>query len=163
MKFKAVLSGINTAINPAIVKAMSSSQLAKKLIELVSGKCLGAANPLFRPSEYYMQWPDMAVAAIDGTMGVEMRLTGVSRDGREPKQFHEALRVLHEVTKDTLKQAMEESGCRESIQLFTAIMLDGEVPVDPKSGLYSNILEHPAEWIKAGADDSCAGSQVPNE
>lgn len=140
---------VSEGLPDGVIKALSTPKFAEKIIAQVMGHCLGAENPLDRPSEYYVQVPDVIVQAKDGFYGVEFRLTGASRNGRTHKQFYKALAVQHGVVKDAIIGALKKLGSEERIQVFTVLMLDGDIEVKPDSGVYSNIPESDAEWVSA--------------
>jgi len=99
-----------------------------------------------RPAEFCVQLPTSLVK-IGNSIGVELRLTGVSRNGRKAKQFHNALETVHSFTKDMIQRFLTNHNDKTKIQLFTTLELDGDVETPPGSGAYSNVLEHPAEWV----------------
>lgn len=144
VKLKAVIT--DGAPQP-VEEALYSGEFAATFLVEVVQKLLGVTDAISRPAEFYVQHPDISIYAGDGRFGVELRLTGVSRNGRTPKQFHEALKHLHEIAKTKIKLALEKCGSDSCIQLFTVIMLDGDIETSPGSGVYSNVLEHPAEWV----------------
>lgn len=148
MKLKAA---ITQGTPESVIEAMGSKKFALLFFKCVCAETLGATRPEARPAEYYVQVPDVTVNT-GGYRGVELRLTGVSRAGRTPKQFHDALDVLHEIAGDMIRQALRsasEVNRHVNIQLFTVIMLDGDVEMTPGSGVYSNVLEMTPEWITA--------------
>ncbi len=143
VKLKAV---ITDGAPKLVVAAMSSQVFANRFLNEVVAKILGAENALERPAEFYVQLPDRTIYTRG--LGVELRLTGVSRNGRKASQFHKALAKLHEIAKDALSNALKGRTVYQ-IQLFTVLMLDGDIETSPGSGVYSNVLEHPAEWVTA--------------
>jgi hypothetical protein len=146
VKLKAVVT--DGAPHP-IVEALRTRRFATNFLVQVATEILGAENALERPAEFYVQIPDRTIYTGTGEgFGVELRLTGVSRNGRKASQFHKALAALHEIAKDEIVKALNSSpGLR--VQLFTVLMLDGDIETSPGSGVYSSVLEHVAEWIVA--------------
>jgi len=145
MKIKpAVTKGIDSAV----VVALDSPDFAGRVLEGVCHDCLGATNVLGRPAEYYVQELDQTVR-VGNDYGVEVRLTGVSRNGRTPKQFHEALKRLVELYRKQIYDALVSAVSTQRVQLFVVIMIDGDVEVSPDSGQYSNALESDPVWISA--------------
>lgn len=147
MKIKAVVTrGIPTAIETA----MLSKELTEKLLSEVIGKALGVEDPLERPAEFYVQEPDYTICC--GPFGVEIRLTGVTREGRKVAQFHKALERLHALARNTLQEALDMPSVDQMrVQLFCVIMLNGDVETAAGSGVYSNVLESKAEWVEKKA------------
>ena len=144
MKLKAA---ITKGAPESVVEAMGSVSFAMAFLREICVNILGAENVLIKPAEYYIQEPDVTVN-IGGGIGVELRLTGVSRNGRTAKQFHHALNGLHDLATETIRQALVlEGGAPPSIQLFTVLMLDGDVETSPGSGVYSSVLEASARRI----------------
>lgn len=144
MKLKAAIT--DGAPEP-VVAAMGSQVFANRFLNEVVAEILGVEDAAERPAEFYVQLPDRTVYTGIG-FGVELRLTGVSRNGRKVSQFHKALAKLHQIASDKIAKALKGTACPQ-IQLFTVIMLDGDVETSPGSGVYSNVLEHPAEWVTA--------------
>lgn len=145
MKAKPVLT---RGVPNALVTAFNSDQFACAVLGKIVGQCLGVSDVFNRPAEFYMQEPDYAVSG-GGPMAVIMTLTGVSRDGRTAKQFHDALKALHEMTVDKVQTALDsEHPGYARVQVFTYIMLDGQVETAPGSGKYSNLLESEAVWVE---------------
>jgi len=58
---------------------------------------------------------------MEGRMGVEVRLTGASRDGRTPKQFHDALKALVGVVEKTVATALGPRSDRKRINSFASL------------------------------------------
>jgi hypothetical protein len=145
MKFKAVVVGPDDNIIVGdLMQKLGSLDFATEVLQKVADKKLGFGNPLDRPAEAYLQLPDRGMSK---EIGVVMNLTGVSRDGREPKQFHEALQVLHDSTVSVIQEVMNRLEFTCGVQAWTTIMLDGPIPIDKDSGQYSSILESRAEWV----------------
>ncbi|MBI4812289.1 hypothetical protein HY798_02475 [Candidatus Falkowbacteria bacterium] len=143
VKLKAVV----TEGTPArVFETMRSIRFVKSFLVEVATEILEAKDALARPAEFYVQTPDRTVNTENG-FGVELRLTGVSRNGRTPKQFHIALKRLHEIARAEIAVALDDCIGGTKIQLFTVIMLDGDIETTPGSGVYSNVLEHPAEAV----------------
>ncbi|MBI2051109.1 MAG: hypothetical protein HYT31_04920 [Parcubacteria group bacterium] len=140
MKVKAVIS---REAPMTLFAAFSSAAFARTFLQNVVSGCLGVKDPAERPAEYYVQEPDPMVA-VGGYLGVELRLTGVSRNGRTAKQFHDALKTL----KDLAARTITENLTAGRVQLFVVIVLDGDVETKPGSGQYSNVLESDAIWVE---------------
>ncbi len=146
MKIKACCLGTPDAIT----LALSGTSFASEVLSKVVGEDLGVKNVLDRPAEYYLQMADIGPAPKEGVMGIEIRLTGASRDGRTPKQFHSALKSLVSISTSAVKQAMVDAEIRDrGCQVFCVIMLDGPVETSPNSGQYSCNLESSPEWVSA--------------
>jgi hypothetical protein len=147
VKLKAVVT--DGAPEP-VVAAMGSKFLAQRFLNEVVIDILAVEDARNRPAEFYVQFPDRSVFTEDG-FGVELRLTGVSRNGRKASQFHNALQQLHEIAMDAIAIALKKSETNPEmhIQLFTVLMLDGDIETSPGSGVYSSVLEHPAELVSA--------------
>jgi hypothetical protein len=128
-----------------VVQALSGTPFASMVLSAVIGRSLGVENVLERPAEYYVQDADVGPAPKAGVMGVEVRLTGASRSGRTPKQFHNALKELYRITREAVRQALSPG---QKCQVFCVIMIDGEIETAAGSGVYSNNLEGPAEWVE---------------
>ncbi len=147
MKAKAACIGAT----PAIVAALSGTPFAARVLTEVVGKALGVEGAMQRPAEYYVQHADTGAAPAEGVMGVEVRLSGVSRDGRSPKMFHEALKSLDAIVQTTVMEALLPG---ERCQVFVVIMLDEQIETSPGSRTYSNNLESTAAWVeKPGSND----------
>ncbi|MBI2064295.1 MAG: hypothetical protein HYT66_01125 [Candidatus Yanofskybacteria bacterium] len=140
MKIKAACIGTPDEV----VVALSSTTFASWVLSDVVEDVLGVKNVLERPAEYYVQMADVGPAPKEGMMGVEVRLTGASRDGRTAKQFHTAARILHHIVQRTVEQALDIG---ERCQVYCVIMTDGEVETAPGSGKYSNNIEPDAVWV----------------
>lgn len=145
MKFKAAYTD---GVPPGLVKVLESGEFALTLLRQISAECLGAVKPEDRPAEYYVQTPDVTICA-NGVLGVEMRLTGVNRNGRAASVFHNALKRLDQVVSKAVSAALREAACDIPIQVFAVIMLDDDIETSPGSGVYSSNLESEAHWVKA--------------
>ena len=141
MKIKAACIGTPKSV----LEALSGGEFASKVLSEVIGEVLGVKDVFTRPAEYYVQYADEGPSASDGVMGVEVRLTGVSRNGRTPKMFHSALEVLGFNVAYTVRKFLL---VRKRCQIFCVIMLDGEVETTPGSGQYSSSLEGKAIWVE---------------
>ncbi len=135
MKIKAACVGTPDAV----VRALSGKDFSRVVLLAVLGKVLGVSNVLNRPAEFYVQNADEGSSDV---MGVEVRLTGASRDGRTSEQFRLALAELVRVTKEAIKDALKPD---ESCQVFGVIMVDGDVEISP--GKYGPNLESKPEWV----------------
>lgn len=106
----------------------------------------GIMNARGRPAEYYVQMPDRAITpmmdAENGLRGVEVRLTGVSRAGRDPQVFVDALGQLEVVVERLLFNNLFVGS---SAQMFVVMMLDGEIPLP--DGSYASVLESKPGWV----------------
>jgi len=141
MKVKAACIGTPESV----VKALSGKAFSFDVLTSVIGVALGVSDVMNRPAEYYVQNADEGPSSANGVMGVEVRLTGASREGRTAKQFHSALKALVNVTKAIVSQSLWEG---ERCQIFCVIMVDGDIETAPGSGKYSNNLESTAEWVE---------------
>ncbi len=140
MKIKAACIGTPSGV----VHALSSTRFAQAVLSQVVGEALGVTDVLNRPAEYYLQRADEGPAPKEGVMGVEVRLTGVSRSNRANKQFHTALKTLMEITKTSVAAALSKcSRC----QIFCVVMIDGDIETAPGSGLHASNLESAPEWV----------------
>ncbi len=142
MKIKACCLGCSAKL----VGALSGREFAVNVLGKVVGTDLGVADVLNRPAEYYVQNADEGPSPLPGMMGIEVRLTGVSRAGRTPKQFHTAKKTLEKVVAETVLPNLEPG---EECQVYCVIMIDGEIETVPNSGAYLNCLEGPAFWVKS--------------
>jgi len=147
MQLKAV---ITRGAPEGLVEAFASELFAGNFLKQVVGACLGAQEPIKRPAEFYVQEPDRTVC-VNGHIGVELRFTGVSRNGRKAKQFHAALTTLETLARQTISHALTSGGSLMKVQLFCVLMLDGDVETSPGSGQYSNVLETEAIWVSREA------------
>ena len=145
MKLKAAATD---GLPQSVVDAFGGEKFAEKFLVEIVGDCLGAKNPLDRPAAFYVQHPDVTVRLGD-VYGIELRLTGVSRDGRTPAQFHEALKALVALAVETLSRALQESPGLNAlrVQLFCFIMLDGQIENAPGSVHYTSVLESEELWV----------------
>lgn len=143
MKAKAACIGTPKGL----VDYLSSTEFAAKLLTTVVGNALGVHDVLDRPSEYYLQNADEGPSASEGKMGVEVRLTGVSRNNRNSKQFKDASVILQTITKSAVKKHIPRG---QRCQVFTVVMCDKEVEI--ASGTYTATIEHEAEWVEGEAD-----------
>lgn len=150
MEFKAVVTGpeYNSFVDD-LLKKFSSLELAEKVLQEISGDTLGFERVLERPAEAYFQLPSRGVS---DNIGVIMNLTGVSRNGREPKQLHEAKTKLHAIVKEVVEQVSLIFDFQLSVQVFVTITLDGEAPIAPGSGIYSSVLESEAEMVTSTSE-----------
>jgi hypothetical protein len=139
MKLKAVLVGKH---NERTVKAFGSAKFTARFLDEIVDDHFGVKDARQRPAEYYMQKPDFA-ESLDGTglLGVEVRLTGVSRGNRPAKLFHEALKTLSRIVVETIQGTTWGD---KGVQVFCIIMLDGDVENPPGSGNYSSMIESPS-------------------
>ena len=135
MKLKAAISD---GAPQELIMAYGSRDFAQRFLADVVGKVFGAENPDTRPAEYYVQTPDQTVQVHERLIGVEVRLTGVSREGRAASVFHRALEALDELVTVT---AVANLQVGQIAQIFVVMMLDKEVETAPGSGIYSNVLE----------------------
>jgi len=141
MKIKAACIGVP----PSVVEALSGTEFASAALQDVIGEALGVGNVLNRPAEYYVQDADVGPAPKKSIMGIEVRLTGASRNGRTAKQFHDALRALQCIVEKTVMKTLERGS---KCQIFCVVMLDGDIETSPGSGVYSNCLESKPMWVK---------------
>ena len=141
MKLKAAIS--DGAPRPLIMAFGSKTFTGRFLTEVV-GEAFGVQDPLNRPAEYYVQKPDITIQGGE-VIGVEVRLTGVSRGTRPASTFHKALKALEQLVEETTRGSLP-SGV--SAQVFVVIMIDDEVETAPGSGTYSSVLEAEPTWIK---------------
>ena len=146
MKLK---SAITKGTPKRVVDALGSTEFASAFFFQVCEEVLGAEDAASRPAEYYVQDPDVTICT--GPFGIETRLTGVSRGNRKAAQFHKAIRVLHLLVKETVRDALRQEYTEGlvQIQVFTVIMIDGDIETAPGSGQYSNTLESEAEWVSS--------------
>lgn len=143
MKFKAA---ITSRVPDSVKEALGSPEFAKSVIDRVAEKALGAQNTANRPAEYYMQAPDITINT--GRLGIEVRVTGVSREGRTAAQFERAIETLHWSYASTVKNTLIEIGSEESIQVFVVIMLDGDIDLPACcGGGWGSVMEHFAVWV----------------
>jgi hypothetical protein len=152
VKLKAAISG--SAPEP-LFEILGSRQFVRDFLnEIVTG-CFGIEDPADRPAEYYVQLPDRTLSLVDNIMGVEVRLTGVSRGNRPPKVFHDALKKLEELVIRTIQEALRGLGFK--VEVFVVIMLDKDVPLPPKAGSefteYTSVLESEAKWVTDSSVD----------
>ena len=111
---------------------------------------MGSVSNYKRPAEFYVQEPDRTVC-VNGQIGVELRFTGVSRNGRKAAQFHKALNTLETLARQTISHVLTSGGSLMKVQLFCVLMLDGDVETAPGSGQYSDVLETEAIWVSREA------------
>jgi hypothetical protein len=72
--------------------------------------------------------------------GIEMRLTGVSRNGRTPEEILHAHSVLVTILEYHIAQALRKIGDDHiTVQLFVVVMLDAEVHLG--NGEYGCVVE----------------------
>ena len=142
MKIKACCLG--TDVKPRIAGILSSTWFAQEVLTKVIGEALGVEDVLERPAEYYVQSADTGPAGKTGVMGVEVRLTGASRSGRTPKQFHAAILALDKVVKAAVVQELQGD---EKCQVFCMIMIDGQIETQKGTGDYGNQVESKAVWV----------------
>lgn len=143
MKLKAA---ITRGTPEAVIKNLGSQEFARAFLEEVCQGQLGAVHVLFHPAAFYVQEPDTTVN-VDGRLGVELRLTGVSRGTRLPEQFKEAIKTLHRLAMQAISNGLLEGAAKEEVELFTVLMLDGDTSA-PQGG-YSNVLELGPDWVSA--------------
>ena len=152
MKIKAAVIG-----GPdSIAAALSSRLFAQRVLQEVVGDALGVSAVLQRPAEYYVQNADQGPSPDPEVMGVEVRLTGASRNGRTPKQFHRALRTLEGIVESTVLEALCAEGSGLRCQIFCVLMADDDIETRPGSGVYSSVIEGDAFFAgqrKAGGDE----------
>lgn len=137
MKLKAV---ITESAPQDLIKAFGGRLFAISFIGDIVTAIFHVRSPVGKPAEYYVQKPDLSIDT--GYCGIIVNLTGVSRGRRKPKQFHDALKKLHEISKRRIETLLDTN---QTAQLFCTIMLDKEISIRP--GEYSNILESKAEWV----------------
>lgn len=148
MKLKAVLVG---SFPEQAYEHFGSPGFTADFMDRVLGDCFGVKDPRNRPAEYYVQKPDRANSLSGhGILGLEVRLTGVSRNGRPTKIFHDALRALESVSEKALEKVLPVG---EKAQIFCVIMLDGDVENPPGSGNYSSVLENSPKFITVRTPD----------
>lgn len=145
MKIKAACIGTPQDV----ADALSGSSFASEALSKVVGDALGVKDVLNRPAEYYVQTADVGPAPKEGVMGVEVRLTGASRNGRTPKQFYEAMALLVTIVNKVVAHALPG---HMKCQTYCVIMLDSEIETFPGSGSYSRNLESNAEWVYGTRD-----------
>lgn len=137
---------ITESVSPAVIASLSSAAFATAFFDEVVHQALGVENPLGRPAEFYIQRPDLTIDT--GAKGVETRITGISRGNRTPEQFVQAAEALHGLVTKTVARALFEAESDEEIQIFSVLMLDGDVPALDGKG-YTSIIEHHAVWVNA--------------
>ncbi len=147
MKAKAACIGTP----PEMVDYFSSSKFARGLLVAVVGRKLGVSDVLSRPAEYYVQHADQGSSTNPekGIMGVEVRLTGVSRGNRKSTQFQDASDTLHKLVEIGVKKTLPKG---QRCQVFTVIMCDQDVEVTP--GQFNATIEHLATWVDGEAEST---------
>ena len=140
MKIKAACIGTPERVS----HRLSGTKFASWVLSSIAGDKLGATNVLDRPAEYYVQDADVGPANREGVMGVEVRLTGASRNGRTTKQLYSALDTLLNIVVQNVQAVLEEG---ERCQVFCVLMLDGEIEYPADSGHYTSVLESEAVWV----------------
>lgn len=145
-KIKAVVPGGGSDESKGLSRVFGGAPFAREVLDLVVGGCLGVEDPLNRPAEYYVQVPDETVYA-GGKFGVVVTMSGVSRDGRTPKQFHAALMKLVDIATAYIRTALTNCKSTSRVQLFCVIQIDGQIELVPGKGAYGNQLESEAIWI----------------
>ncbi|MEK7120695.1 MAG: hypothetical protein AAB840_01245 [Patescibacteria group bacterium] len=140
MKIKAACIGTPKEV----AKSLSGSKFAEEVLSKVIGEALGVKYVLNRPAEYYVQKTDVGPSPQENMMGVEVRLTGVSRDGRTPRQFHQAMDTLIAIVNKTVSETLPT---HMRCQTFCVIMIDGEIETSPGNGSFSSNLESEAYWV----------------
>ena len=83
--------GWNKGWNKEMRSAFSSRDFAFRIISRIVGSVFEVSDALDRPAAYYVQEALFAKSPKPGRTGVEVRMTGVSRNGRSVKVFHRAL------------------------------------------------------------------------
>lgn len=151
---------ISNTAPQALFDAFGGSEFADVFLTSVVGDILGAKQPWLCPAEYSVQMPDRSVGRDPEIWSVELRLTGVSRNGRKVSQFHDALDELLQNAIEVIEGVLGEVDGNPRVQLFCVLMLDGDVETWLGSGAYSPVLERPAVWLTKGgilgADDEDA-------
>ncbi len=145
MKVKAAIS---SGAPTSVVEALRSPEFVGMVLQRVVQSTLGATDAVNRPAEYYAQEPDFTIP-FGEVMGVELRLSGVSRNGRTGAQFHMAAALLVEIASETIAVALAEARSPARVQLFCVVMLDDQIETPRDSGLYSSMVEPPAVWVTA--------------
>ncbi len=141
MKLKAA---ITDGAPDELFVAFGAAWFAEAFIDRIATKLLGAKRAMSRPAEYYVQFPDRTIAVANCEIGIEVRLTGVSRAGRSPEVFYKMLEELQRLVRETAKQVLPSN---VKAQIFVVVMLDGDIEVQPGSGRYSSVLESEAVWV----------------
>src|SRR5262249_45216538 len=124
VKLKAAISNGAPAL---VIEAFGSHDFTVRFLKEVVGDAFGVENPIDRPAEYYVQQPDITIQGGE-TIGIEVRLTGVSRGTRSPKVFHNALKALVGLVKETAAASMPIGS---KAQVFIVMMIDDEVETAP--------------------------------
>lgn len=142
MKLSSTVIGPNI---PSVAGTLSGPKFAKAVIEEVMANILGVKDALDRPAEYCVERSNTGASAHGDLCGVHILLNGVSRNGRESKVFHLALKALNALVQKNVFEALEPGG---RCQVFVTIELDGEVETAPGSKVYSRFLESAATVIE---------------
>ena len=122
--------------HPNLLKAFSSRAFATCVLgEIVKG-IFGVHDVFSRPAEYHVESAVGGPSPDEEYIGVEVRMTDISRNGRPAKAFHQALKQLEDVADVTACQ-----GTTLRCQIFCVLELDGEIETAPGSGKYSSVLE----------------------
>lgn len=161
MKVKAA---ITEGAPEGLFETFGSKELGAEIMDEVCEDALGA-EAHGNPAAFYMQKPDETVN-IDDEWGVELRMTGVSRGDRTEEQFNDALTRLHTIAKQAIAKVLKDNEDEDdrSVQLFTVLMIDGDVRTD--DGVWTNTHEKGPEWVSAEdfmeseeAEAAAAGAQ----
>ncbi len=137
MKIQACVIG-----GPAALKAaFSAPEFATSVLVLVVKDIFKVEDVFERPAEYHVEDAAHGPNPEPDLVGIELRVTGVSRNKRTPKQFHRALSTLEDLVEATACRVLANEGPRVRCQVFCVLELDGEVETAPGSGEYSRALE----------------------
>lgn len=143
MKFQFTHGDVPQQIRAALVE----QKFNQELVQLVIGDWLGVSNPLDKPAEHQVVRPEECLS-LGQHEGVMLTLSGVTRNGREHKQIHRAIRQMEQLAIAQLQRALQSPGLHWRLQFRCVIELDGEVEVQPSSGYYSRWIERDPVWLE---------------
>ena len=144
MKIKAVVPGTvpgsTDSVPERLMSAFGGQEFARRVLVEIIGERLGVERVLERSGEYYVQKPDEMVLLEGAPHAVVVTVSGVSRNGRKAKQFHEAHGWLLKIVHETIEGIFPFDE-KADVQYFVVMQLDDQIELKPGSGTYGTQLE----------------------
>ncbi len=97
--------------------------------------------------------PKSVEVNTDSEAGVMVKVTGLVRNGRTPKRFHDTFTIFRGRVRKTIEDLIAIDEAAE-VPFTCAFDLDAEIETTPGSGQYGTRLEHSARVSRSGAPNA---------
>lgn len=145
MKIQAV---VTMGTPERLVNALNRMETAERIGAMVLWPYLHVDLETMGPAEAYLQECDFMRPRRNDARGCEVRMSGVSNNGRRSgADFDNAREALERIYKEIIEQNLRK-GAR--IQLYVVIMID--MPYTDSQGNRTTLVEGKAIWVDGAAE-----------